>query len=238
MSDPPQNPGPEQGGQQPPSGSQQPGPPPQGSYGTAPPPPPPPGGPQQPGGWQRPGPYPPPPPPQAGPGGPGQPAELAPRFVARLIDFILLGFVEGVLVAFIVVGVLMGQNSGPLTASWGLGNGVTWAANAVSAVISAAISLAYFTLMEAKVGQTVGKMVMKLQTRGPDGGRPTVEQALKRNAWVAIGVLGAIPVVGGLSGLLSLAAVITIAVTISQDRARRHGWHDNFAGGTSVYRVG
>ena len=65
-----------------------------------------------------------------------------------------------------------------------------------------------------------------------------MEEAFKRNAWVAIGILGAIPFLGFVASLLSLAAVITIAVTISNDRVARHGWHDNFAGGTTVFRVG
>ena len=39
-------------------------------------------------------------------------------------------------------------------------------------------------------------------------------------------------------GLLSLAAMIMIAVTISKDTVTRHGWHDNFAGGTTVVRIG
>jgi uncharacterized RDD family membrane protein YckC len=256
MSDPTQNPKPEGSGnppssggtsEQPPSGeptgptgpppgqaeqppgtwSSQPPPPGQGSYGTTPPPPPP----QE--GWEQPGQY----PPHATTGGVGQPADLTPRFVARLLDFILLGFVQAVLVSLVVVGVVMGQNAGGVT-GWGMPNGASWAANSVSSLVSAAIALAYFTLMESRRGQTVGKMIMKLETRGPDGGRPTTEQALKRNAFTAIGAIGAIPFVGFVSGLLSLAAVITIAVTISNDRVRRHGWHDDFAGGTTVFRIG
>ncbi len=119
-----------------------------------------------------------------------------------------------------------------------MNSGANFAANAVSSVIGAVIALAYFTLMEANLGKTIGKMVMRLETRGPGGGHPTMEQALKRNAWTALGILGAIPFVGFVGGLLSLVAVITIAVTISNDRVSRHGWHDNFAGGTTVFRVG
>jgi hypothetical protein len=81
-------------------------------------------------------------------------------------------------------------------------------------------------------------MLLKLQTRGPDGGNPTFEQALKRNAFTAIGVLGIIPFMGFLAGLLSLAAVIMIAVTISNNTATRRGWHDDFAGGTQVVKIG
>ena len=198
----------------------------QGSYGTAPPPP---------GGWQQPGNM---PPPVQGPtGGIGQPADLMPRFVARLIDFVLLAVVNGFLVSFVVVGIMLGSDAGSLT-GWGVTNGTGYAASAVSTVITALITLAYFTLMESSRGQTLGKMLLKLETRGPGGGRPTLEQALKRNAFTAINVLTIIPFFGFFAGVASLAAVITIAVTINSDTVARHGWHDNFAGGTTVVRVG
>ena len=247
MSDPTQDPPPQAGADKQPSGAASeeraappppPPPPPQGgqgSYGTAPPPPPQ-GDWQQQGSWpgwqQGPRPY-----PRQGTGGIGQPADLGPRFVARLLDIILLGFVQGALVTLIFAGVMVGSNFGGAVTGWGIPNGAPWAANAVSSVITAAISLAYFSLMENKRGQTLGKMIMKLETRGPNGGRPTIEQALKRNLFVALPVIGAIPFVGGIAGLLELAAVITIAVTISNDGVNRHGWHDELAGGTTVFRI-
>lgn len=245
MSDPTQNPRPDESGDQPPSygeqGAAPPPPPPegQGSYGTQPPPP---GGYQQPGsappppgGWQYPGAMPPPPAGQTG--GIGQPADLLPRFVARLLDFILLSFVEFVLVSILVVGLVMGQSVGNAN-GLNLDAGATWAASAVSSILSAALALGYFSLMEAKRGQTLGKTVMRLETRGPAGGHPTMEQAVKRNAWTAIGVIGIVPALGWLSGVLSLVAVVSIAVTVYNNRVNRHGWHDDFAGGTTVVRIG
>jgi uncharacterized RDD family membrane protein YckC len=227
MSDPNQNQPPEDNGAPPPPSAGQSYPPPQpppgqGSYGTS-----------QPGGWQQPGAM---PPPQTS-GGIGQPADLMPRFLARLIDYVLLAVVNGLLVSVVVIGLILGSDAGSLT-GWGVGNGTSWAANAVSSVLTAAISLGYFTFMESSRGQTIGKMLLKLQTRGPDGGNPTFEQALKRNAFTAIGVLGIIPFLGFLAGLLSLAAVIMIAVTISKNTATRRGWHDDFAGGTQVVKIG
>jgi uncharacterized RDD family membrane protein YckC len=178
-----------------------------------------------------------PPPPQAPTGGVGQPADLVPRFLARLIDFVLLGVVNGILVSAIVVGAILGSDAGSVT-GWGLNGASSWAASAVSTILTAAITLGYFTLMEAKRGQTIGKMLLKLETRGPGGGHPTMEQALKRNAFTAIGILGIVPFLGLVASLLSLAAVIMIAVTISNNTTTRHGWHDDFAGGTQVIRIG
>jgi uncharacterized RDD family membrane protein YckC len=93
--------------------------------------------------------------------------------------------------------------------------------------------------MESSRGQSLGKMALKLHTRGPDGGNPTLEQAVRRNIWAGAAVLAIVPVVGGLiGGLLELVAVIVIAVTINGDPVARQGWHDKFAGGTRVVKEG
>jgi uncharacterized RDD family membrane protein YckC len=187
-------------------------------------------------------------PPTAGPGGYGstvppvpswigQPADLGPRFLARLLDFILLGVVGGIIGSTIVAGMVMGADASVFS-TYGIGRSVSYAANAVTSVISALIALAYFSLLEAYRGQTLGKMLLKLQTQGPGGGHPTMGEALRRNAFTAIPVLGIIPVLGAFSGLLSLIALITIAITIRRDTTTHRGWHDDFAGGTTVVRTG
>ena len=197
-----------------------------------PPPPPEDQGPTPPGqGSYQPGAAP-PPPMQPAPGV-GQPADLLHRFLARLIDYVLLIVVNVLVVTVLVVGAIMGVSGG------GLGSGTDYLASLVSSVLTAAITLGYFAFMESSRGQTVGKMLLKLETRGPNGGQPTLEEALKRNAFTAIGVIGIIPILGWiLSPILSLVAVIMIAVTISNNTATRQGWHDQFAGGTSVIKVG
>lgn len=159
----------------------------------------------------------------------GQPADLGTRVLARLIDFVLLGVVTGIIYfifsLFAVRNIWTGQ--------------VSFWPFAVSSLLSAVISLGYFVLMESSRGQTVGKMLLKVKTFGPDGALPTTEQAVKRNAWTALNVLGVIPVVGStLGGLLMLGAVIYILVTINNNTASRQGWHDTFAGGTTVIKVG
>lgn len=217
------------------------------------PPPPPPGGypPQQPqggyqqqgayqqqppqGGYQQQGAYQPAPPAYgAAPNKVGQPAELLDRFLARLIDYVILFVANMIIVTFLVVGVIMQSQAGMM--GFGSGNFLT---SLVSTVLIVAIYLGYFAFMEASRGQTVGKMLMKLQTRGPAGGNPTMEQAIRRNIWVAISLLGVIPIIGGiLGGLGQLVAVILIAVGINSDTVGRRGWHDTFAGGTQVVKIG
>jgi uncharacterized RDD family membrane protein YckC len=162
----------------------------------------------------------------------GQPADLMPRFLARLIDYVILLVVNVVIVAVVVIGAIMGD-----TAGFGGFGATNFAAGAVSAVLGAILYVGYFSFMESSRGQTIGKMALGLTVQGPDGNRPTMAEAVKRNAWAGLGVLGIVPVIGGLiGGLLQLAAVIYIAVTINNNVATRQGWHDQFAGGTRVVK--
>ena len=169
------------------------------------------------------------------PGQPGQPTGPQPgglgaRFVARLIDGILVGIVQGILVSWLIVRTAMDSSAGFYGAD-------DYAASAVSGVLSALLYVGYFAYMESSRGQTVGKMALSLHTQGPDGGKPTIEQAVRRNLWAGASVLAIVPVIGGLlGGLIELAAVIVIAVTINGDAVTRQGWHDKFAGGTRVVK--
>lgn len=160
-----------------------------------------------------------------------QPGGLGARFVARLVDGILVAIVQGVVVSLLIVRTLMDSGGG-------IYGGDDYAASAVYGILSALIYVGYFAYMESSRGQTIGKMVMNLHTQGPDGGKPTMEQAVRRNLWAGASVLSIVPVVGGpIGGLLELVAVIVIAVTINGDPVSRQGWHDRFAGGTRVIRT-
>lgn len=194
-----------------------------------PPPPPPPGGtpPPPPGGYGG--------APQPGYGGAPvgvpRPGELLNRFLARLIDHVLLGIVFGILWSVFTAMFLTGFVHS--TGEWFL-------FYLFLSVVSVAINLAYFGLMESNRGQTVGKMLLKLRTYGPDGvSNPTLEQALKRNGYVALNLISVIPFIGPvIASLGTLAAVIYIAVTLNGDQPEHQGWHDKFAGGTRVVQVG
>jgi uncharacterized RDD family membrane protein YckC len=201
---------------EPPTGSTpppgEPTPPPPAPEAAAPPPP-------------NPSTVPPPPPPPAGaaapmPGapaayGPGSPGNLVDRFLARLIDGIIVGIVY-----FILYIILLSATS-------------YFLAVFLSGAVAAVLYIGYFGYLESERGQTIGKQVMKLKTLGPDGqSNPTMNEAVKRNIWYALGI---IPFVGGLA---ELGAVILIAVGINGDPVKRQHWFDNFAGGTSVVKVG
>ncbi|MBU2694956.1 RDD family protein [Pimelobacter sp. 30-1] len=200
------------------------------------PPPPPPGGPgapppPPPGGYGG-------PPPQPGPGGYGaapagvpRPGELLNRFLARLIDHVLLG---------VVFGILWGVLSAIFLTGFTYSTGEWFLFYLFLSVLSVAVNLAYFGVMESSRGQTVGKMLLKLRTYGPDGvSNPTMEQALKRNGYLALNVISVIPFIGPLiAGLAGIASMVYIAVTLNGDVPNHQGWHDKFAGGTRVMQVG
>lgn len=157
--------------------------------------------------------------------GSGAPAELGIRFVAKLLDWVIVG---------VLLGILSGAVLMPL--AFGGDDDLVGYTNVLS-LLGSVIWLLYFSLMESSRGQTLGKMITKIRVVGPDGGLPTTAQAFKRNLWTVIGVLGIIPFIGWIFGFVALAAIIAIAVTISSDTVLRQGWHDRFAGGTRVVRV-
>jgi uncharacterized RDD family membrane protein YckC len=226
VSDAPNNPPggqapPPQGGQAPPPG-QQPQPP---QGGQAPPP-----GqqPQPPQGGQA-------PPPQGQAPAPaggqpaantaGQPGDLGTRILAKVIDSIIVGIVVGPLWAAISIGLAVA----------GLPCFFT---RLLTYTMAAALYVGYFAFMESNKGQTVGKMLMKLEVRGPNGGHPTMEEAVKRNAYFGVLLIGIIPFVGWfLYPLAYLGAVIYLIVTINNNEQTRQGWHDDLAGGTWVLKT-
>jgi hypothetical protein len=51
-----------------------------------------------------------------------------------------------------------------------------------------------------------------------------------------IGVLAIVPFLDFAARLLSLAAAVMVAVTVTRNTETRQGWHDELAGGTTVVR--
>jgi uncharacterized RDD family membrane protein YckC len=132
---------------------------------------------------------------------------LGERLVARLIDFFLVAGLSALLVSGV------------------LGAGVF-----LSAALVGCLTLAYFVLLESATGRTLGKLVMKLRVLGTKGGRPTVEQTLRRNCWVGLLVLAGVPLLGLVCLAGVLVAAVVIGVQISSDPMYAMAWHDRFAG--------
>ena len=155
----------------------------------------------QPGPYGEPGGYPP-------PSGSQEPGGLGLRFVARLIDGIIVN-----VVAFAVALAI-----GALTNYW------------VTGLFSGLLMFVYFLAFETTQGWTPGKKILGLSVRGPAGApKPDVQQSAIRNAWTLFNI---IPFIGG---LLVLVAVIVIAVTINGSPTKQ-GKHDELAGGTQVVK--
>jgi len=87
---------------------------------------------------------------------------VAIRFVAILIDTIIIAIIGGILsIPFNALAVITNSASGTVTVS---------PASAVGGLVSLAVFVLYFTLLEGHYGQTVGKMAVKIKVvREADG---------------------------------------------------------------------
>jgi uncharacterized RDD family membrane protein YckC len=104
-----------------------------------------------------------------------------------------------------------------------MGFGFDWLA------VGTVIVLGYFAGLDALFGATLGKAALGLRVVGPDGGRPTLRQALIRESFT---VVGSVPFIGG---PLALGAWVWIGRSIRRHELRQ-GKHDLLAGGTRVVR--
>jgi len=130
------------------------------------------------------------------------------RCVARIID----GFV--LIIPLLVISLVV---SGDAVLDFSSGRRSEWTAS----LLGVLLAYAYFVWCESARGATVGKSVFNIVVVGPDG-RPTVEQAARRNAWMLLTI---IPVLGG---FLSFVAQVVIIVSIARD-PRGQGVHDRYA---------
>ncbi|UGT45903.1 RDD family protein [Nocardia yamanashiensis] len=129
------------------------------------------------------------------------------RLVARIID----GFIVGIPTA--IIGFVLPN-----------GLSLLWT------IISPLLMLAYFVGLEVTQGATFGKQIFKLKVLAPGGGALDPVTSLKRNVFIAAGV---VPYLGS---VVELGLMIWAGVSISQD-PNGQGWHDKFAGGTQVIKT-
>jgi uncharacterized RDD family membrane protein YckC len=138
-----------------------------------------------------------------------QPAGLGRRFLARLIDGILVN-----IIAFLLSVSLFDEDS------WFL----------ATTLFSGVLMFAYFVIFEVAYGSSPGKKLLGLVVHGPGGAaKPDAKQSAIRNAFT---LLALVPYLGG---LLALVAYVVIAVTISGSPTKQ-GKHDDLAGGTQVVK--
>jgi uncharacterized RDD family membrane protein YckC len=137
-----------------------------------------------------------------------EPGGLLLRFVARLIDGIIVNIVTFVLAYAI----------GAVSNYW------------VTGLFSGLLMFLYFLAFESTQGWTPGKKILGLSVHGPGGTpKPTAQQSAIRNLWTLL------PIIPFIGGLLGIVAIIVIAVTINGSPTKQ-GKHDELAGGTQVVK--
>lgn len=136
------------------------------------------------------------------------PGGLGLRFLARIIDGIIVG----------ITGAVLALLTDSLSNIW------------VTGLFTGALSFVYYLGFEATQGWTPGKRLLGLSVRGPGGApKPSASQAAIRNLFTLLPI---IPFIGGLLGVI---AIIVIAVTINSSPTKQ-GKHDEMAGGTQVVK--
>ena len=117
------------------------------------------------------------PPPSAGPAD-GMPYEgVAIRFVATLIDVIILAIITGIVTApFSIPASFSVTNTTGVPMVSSMPNPFAW----VGGIISAVIWFFYFVLLEGRYGQTVGKMAVKIKVLREDGSKIDYADAVVR----------------------------------------------------------
>lgn len=126
------------------------------------------------------------------------------RLVARLVDGMITGVASFVI--GLIVGAVMDNVIGGILAG----------------LAGTAVSLVYEVLMTTKSNATVGKQIFNLRIVNLDGSRVDENAMIKRSMpLVAIGVLGAFPIIGFFAGILGLIVVILSVVWVFTDTQRR-----------------
>ena len=152
-----------------------------------------------------------------------QPAGVGSRIGAYIIDAILVGIVNA------IIGFLIGlpfTDPGEATSIPFMGTGPGFGVTFLIGVIGAAITLAYFGLLEANDGQTLGKKLLSIRAVKADGSGLELADAVKRRVPFVIGSLIPIPFIGGFIGF---AILIAILVTVATDQPWNRGLHDKWA---------
>jgi uncharacterized RDD family membrane protein YckC len=125
-------------------------------------------------------------PPQAGLAA-GMPYQgVAIRFVAILIDVIILAIITGILTApFNIPGSISITNTTGVPMVSATPNPLAWAGG----LISALIDFLYFVLLQGAYGQTVGKMAVKIKVVREDGSKISYVDAVVRTILALIDLI-------------------------------------------------
>ncbi|MDQ3932825.1 MAG: RDD family protein [Actinomycetota bacterium] len=160
----------------------------------------------------------------------GQIADVGRRVSADLVDFLILailGAAVGVVLDQIGLDAIVAPRvQGEFAPRFGL--------SAVPAtLVTLTVHLGYWTLLEGRGGQSVGKLVLRIRAVREDASSLDYMTALKRHVIFYLPqVLGWVPslVVLVLAGTTQVVLMLAGLVTYMIDEPLRQGFHDKFAG--------
>jgi len=159
------------------------------------------------------------------------------RFVAYLIDALIVGFVN-VVISLAFAASLGGASTSTIGGTTTLAPSVgDLAANLLASLIGVAITLAYFVWCWRNGARaTIGMRLLQLQVGNAFDGRTlSTDQAVRR--WVAmgfpLGLLYLLPTVFGLTLLVQFLLYITLLLTTIVSPTKQ-GLHDRFANSAMV----
>jgi uncharacterized RDD family membrane protein YckC len=138
------------------------------------------------------------------------------RLLARIIDGLVL------LIPILVVTV-------PIGGGLVIGSGNDTLRSFVATSLGVAVAYAYFVVMEAEQGATVGKAALGIEVRAfaelpSQRDDPSAAMAARRNLWMLLGIIP-----GGIGGLVLLAAAVVLGGSIWRSSSGR-GVHDRWSG--------
>ena len=141
------------------------------------------------------------------------------RFIAFIIDVIVLAVIVGILTAIGIVEFSVSEE-----------------ASTTDGLIQAIIVVAYYVILTVAFGATLGKMAMGMKVVDRDGNKAGAGLVLIREVIArALGALLASVVGAGIGEAVGLAVAIIIVIMILFDE-RRQGLHDKI-GGTFVVKA-
>jgi hypothetical protein len=172
-------------------------------------------------------------------------ADVGPRLAAWIVDMILLGVIGSLLSIPIYLALLGNVDWQAFFQQARTGNPFAMPsdlllASFAGAVVSTVIYAVYFVFLWSSGGRaTLGMRIMRQQIgNAADGATLSMGQAFRR--WLAMGywlsLLGAVPLLGSVSGLAQVVWWIVLLVTTNSSPTRQ-GQHDKL-GSTAIVQVG
>ncbi|MEO8437651.1 MAG: RDD family protein [Chloroflexota bacterium] len=155
-------------------------------------------------------------------------ADLPNRVIAYIIDIVVI-VVINVVIGIILAAIGLAASSGTGATAAG-----SFVGTIIFAIVSLAISGAYFIYSWTRNRATLGMRALGLQIgSAPNGTTITTDQAVRR--WLALGaifsiaqVFNPIPLIGLILSVAALAWVIFLLYTTWKSPTKQ-GWHDVFA---------